>query len=292
MKINKIIKPKRFARFTVIPSAIFRFKNISIGATGLYAYLFSHDIKQEITITFICNHFKDGRDAINSRFKELIDNGFIIREKVRIKGKFVGTNYILNDVPQTEKPQTEKPRVANPQQSNTNSIYTNNNKSNISTKNKMPIKYSETSKKAFNYFVQLFPEKNKPKTKAQKTKWLDCLDKIERLDKYDLRDVYAVSRDLRNDAFWKNNFLSILKLRNIDKNGIKYIDRFMLTKEDDINTIKKKIQGAIKFYKYNETNGNTAIGVKTINGDIDYTMLKTMLDKKDIDIIINNINDI
>jgi hypothetical protein len=66
----------------------------------------------------------------------------------------------------------------------------------------------------------------------------------------------------------------------------------MLAKEDDINTIKKKIQGAIKFYKYNETNGNTAIGVKTINGDIDYTMLKTMLDKKDIDIIINNINDI
>jgi hypothetical protein len=66
----------------------------------------------------------------------------------------------------------------------------------------------------------------------------------------------------------------------------------MLAKEDDINTIKKKIQGAIKFYKYNETNGNTAIGVKTINGDIDYTMLKTMLDKKDIDIIINNLNDI
>lgn len=291
MKINKIIKPKRFARFTIIPTAIFRFKNISIGATGLYAYLFSHNINQEITVTFICNHFKDGRDAINNRLKELIDSGFLIREKVRIKGKFVGTNYILNDIPQTEKPQTEKPRVVNPEQSNTNNIYTNN-KSNISTKNEMPNKFSETSKKAFNYFVQLFPEKNKPQTKAQKTKWLDCLDKIERLDKYDLRDVYAISRDLRNDTFWKNNFLSILKLRNIDKNGIKYIDRFMIAKDLNVNDVKKKIQGAIKFYKYNETNGNIAIGVKTINGDIDYTMLKTMLDKKDIDIILNNINDI
>ena len=90
MKINKIIKPKRFERFTVIPSAIFRFKNISIGATGLYAYLFSHDIKQEITITFICNHFKDGRDAINSRFKELIDNGYLIRERITEKGKYIG----------------------------------------------------------------------------------------------------------------------------------------------------------------------------------------------------------
>ena len=42
MKYNRIYKPKKFDNFTIIPSYILRHKGISIGATGLYAYLFSH----------------------------------------------------------------------------------------------------------------------------------------------------------------------------------------------------------------------------------------------------------
>ena len=54
MKYNKILKPKKFDNFTIIPSSIFRHKNITVGATGLFAYLFSHKAEQEITIQFIC----------------------------------------------------------------------------------------------------------------------------------------------------------------------------------------------------------------------------------------------
>ena len=72
MKYNKILKPKKFDNFNIVPGYIFRDKGISIGATGLYAYLFSHTADQDITIEFICGHFKEGKDAIRAKIKELI----------------------------------------------------------------------------------------------------------------------------------------------------------------------------------------------------------------------------
>jgi len=150
-------------------------------------------------------------------------------------------------------------------------ILTNNNNinNNNSTKSKKR-QYSEKTTMAFSHFAELFPLKYRPKTDAQKNKWLDCLDKIERLDGYNLRDVYNVSKELRNDEFWQNNFLSILKLRNTDKNGIKYIDRFMVQHKAKQKPVGyQKIKGLKEFFVYrNPANGQKEIGAKTKNGDI------------------------
>jgi predicted transcriptional regulator len=112
MEYNKIYKPKKFERFTVVPNAIFRHKGISATATGLYCWLFSHDSKTEMTVSFICGHFKEGKDAINKRIKELIEAGFLVRVEVRKGGKFAGYNYHLNDTA-GGKTATEKPRRKN-----------------------------------------------------------------------------------------------------------------------------------------------------------------------------------
>ena len=280
MKINKIIKPKRFSRFVIVPSAIFRFKNISAAATGLYCWLFSHDEQQEMTVAYITNHFKDGKDSVNSKLKELIEFGFLTREQVKLKGKFKGYNYILIGTPKAEKPKSEKPKSENPQQSNIN---------NINIYNKSNINYDVKVLNAFEHFVKLFPKKNQPKSEYQKNRWLSCLDKIQRIDGYDLGEVYLKCKELRNDSFWQTNFLSILKLRNVDKNGVKYIDRFMYKKNVTINDIRKKIPGHISFYVYNDPNGKTLVGAKTINGDIDYMMLQTMLNDNEIQIIIDGL---
>ena len=153
MKINKIIKPKRFSRFVIVPTAIFRYENISAGATGLYCWLFSHNENQEITFTFILNHFKEGRDALKNKMKELESIGFLLREQIKIDGKFKGYNYILNDVPLTGKPLTGKPLPGNQQQSN-NSI---NTKYNINTikSNNIPNteKFDPLVNSAFGYFI-------------------------------------------------------------------------------------------------------------------------------------------
>jgi len=283
MEYNKIYKPKKFDRFTVVPNVIFRHKGISAAATGLYCWLFSHEAKTEMTVQFICGHFKDGKDAINSRLKELIKSGFLVRKEIRNGGKFAGYNYHLSDKPKKAKATVTGKTVTgktvavftaavNPQQSNTNNtnyITKEILKKEIPTKSKTPI-YNETILKAFPHFVELFPIQYKPKTENQKNKWLECLDKLQRLDGYELRDIYNVAKNLRNDEFWQKNFLTILKFRNTDKNGIKYIDRFMVQHKATQKPIGyQKIKGLNEFFVYTSAaNGQKEIGAKTKGGDL------------------------
>tara|TARA_R100000149_G_C5860379_1_gene126472 strand:+ start:101 stop:988 length:888 start_codon:yes stop_codon:yes gene_type:complete len=130
--------------------------------------------------------------------------------------------------------------------------------------------FDEKTTNAFPHFAALFDLKYRPKSETQKNKWLDCLDKLQRLDGYDLREVYNVSKQLRNDQFWQNNFLSILKLRNADKNGIKYIDRFMVQQKAKQKPVGfTKIKNLQEFFIYkNPSNGKKEIGAKTKNGNI------------------------
>ena len=154
----------------------------------------------------------------------------------------------------------------------------NNIKKEYTTKSEKR-QFDDKTKTAFPHFATLFDLKYRPKTETQKIKWLDCLDKLQRLDGYDLREVYNVSKNLRKDEFWQNNFLSILKLRNTDKNGIKYIDRFMIQhkakqKPDGFT----KIKNLKEFFIYkNPSNGKKEIGAKTKNGDIHEFQIKGLM---------------
>lgn len=263
MKLNRIIKPSKFDHFTIVPNAIFRHEGISQQATGLYCYLFSHKSDQDITINFITNHFKNGRDAVRSAIAELEQLGYLKREQLRQNGKIVAYNYILKDAPLTEKPSTEKPSTENPIQSNTiTSISINNTNNN----NKYICTKSENVEKAYQHFVQLFPKRYRPKTPATIEKWKVCLDRIERIDGYDLRKVYEVCKQLRQDQFWSENFLSVLKLRNNDKNGIRYVDRFMernalrtrptaLNKLKGVKDLVPYLEDGVKMVKANTNNG-------------------------------------
>ena len=148
-------------------------------------------------------------------------------------------------------------------------IYNNTKKNNKTTKSKTP-EFTESVLKAFPHFVALFPDQYKPKSETQKNKWMDCLDKIERIDKYKLNEVYKVAKDLRSDDFWQSNFLSILKLRNVDKNGIKYIDRFMLNKASKERPKGFfKVKGILDYFTYKSpVNGSIELGAKTKAGDL------------------------
>lgn len=248
MEANRIYKPSRFSRYTIVPTSVFRLKGITAGATGLYCYLFSHEVGQSITIKFITNHFKEGRDAINARLKELEKHNLLVRTAIKDKGKFAGYSYYLNDL-QTLETDNGKTVTENPHQSN------NKNISNIDT--------NSTAYKSLEHFIALFPEKYRPTTDNQRYKWYQCLDRIERLDKYNLRDVYKVCQKLRTDEFWSVNFLTLLKLRNLDKNNIKFIDRFM--DKYSIEAKPKcyyKIKGIVKYFKYEQDN-QLLLGAKT-----------------------------
>jgi hypothetical protein len=81
---------------------------------------------------------------------------------------------------------------------------------------------------------------------------------------------------LRQDDFWQNVFLSILKLRNNDKNDVKYVDRFMSQ-----NALKtrpnafKRVVGLVDFIKYEDK--GKKIGAKTSKGNLyDYNLKQVL----------------
>jgi len=274
MKYNKILKPKKFDNFTIIPSSIFRHKNITVGATGLFAYLFSHKAEQEITIQFICGHFKESKGAIGRKLNELIDAGYIVRERVTDKGKFKGFNYILKAKPKPQKPKPQKPKPQNEPQSNINNIHTI--KSNITQTDKM--------QNAFPHFVKLFDLRYQPKTTKQKEDWFVCLDRCVRIDKYDLDEIYLAVKSARDDDFWKNNFLTLLKLRNQDKNGIMFIHRF-IENHRKYNKPKcfYKIKGIQEYKLYNDPDGSQRLGAITKYNKLNEFNLSQILNRNEIE---------
>lgn len=275
MKYNKILKPKKFDNFTIIPSYIFRDKGISVGATGLYAYLFSHTDEQEITIQFICGHFKEGRDAIAAKINELIEQGYLERVKVTDKGKFKGYNYILKANRSRKNRDRKKPKSENPTQSNINIYNDNNIKSNITQTEKM--------QKAFPHFVALFDSRYHPKTDAQIKKWKVCLDRCVRIDKYSLDEIYLAVKNARQSDFWKNNFLTLTKIRNHDKNGIMYIHRF-IENNKKYNKPKcfYKIKGIQEYKIYNDPDGSERLGAITKYNKLNEFNLSQFLNKDEI----------
>jgi hypothetical protein len=102
-------------------------------------------------------------------------------------------------------------------------IYTNINNNTLEYKKK---EFSDMVLKSFQPICELFPIQTQPKTQADKNSWLDCIDKLERLDGYSPRKVYYIVQKVRSDDFWRNNFLTILKLRKKNKDGLKYINLF------------------------------------------------------------------
>ena len=273
MKYNKILKPKKFDNFSIIPSSIFRHKDISVGATGLYCYLFSHKTDQQITIEFICGHFKEGKDAIRSKINELISTGYLERQRVTESGKFKGYNYILKANHKGKIQSRQKPMSDNPPQSNINNIYTN--KSNITQTDKM--------QKAFPHFVDLFDLRYQPKTDKQKRDWIQCLERSVKIDNYNLDEIYLAVKNARNDDFWKNNFLTLLKLRNQDKNGIMFIHRF-IENNRKYNKPKcyYKIKGIKEYKLYKDPDGSERLGAVTKNNKLNEFNLSQILNRDEI----------
>ena len=109
---------------------------------------------------------------------------------------------------------------------NNNTINNNNTK-----------EYSKEINTSLIHIARLFPQQVRPKTTNELNKWKECLDKLQRIDGYTPRKVYFICKKVRQDEFWTNNFLSLLKLRKKDKLGLKYIDVFMTKFGKELNKI-------------------------------------------------------
>lgn len=85
---------------------------------------------------------------------------------------------------------------------------------------------NEDINELYNKVVVFFDEDLRPKTDKQKFDWCDTLDKLVRIDNKTPDIITQVIKKTRMDDFWRKNFMSVMKLRQKDKNGTQYFLRF------------------------------------------------------------------
>ncbi|RMH19749.1 MAG: hypothetical protein D6698_05275, partial [Gammaproteobacteria bacterium] len=128
---------------------------------------------------------------------------------------------------ETNKEPTKSQQRANKEPTPNKNV--RNNKRRI-INNSSPVKsenFTDSARELANLFSSTLPNKNLiPKTDAQKAKWLKCLDDCHRLDGYSYEQIRQVIEHFRNDEWWRSRFLSPLKLRKRNRDGVKYIDLF------------------------------------------------------------------
>lgn len=134
MNTGQIKKGKTSGNFTVIPNHIFSDKNIKLKALGLLCFLLKLPPDWVLNKSSLYRQLNEGRDAVSGAFTELEKAGYITKQLVREKGRFLGYNYTVHEVsqlglsatvtiedpvkiaenPQTLTPETVQPITGNP----------------------------------------------------------------------------------------------------------------------------------------------------------------------------------
>jgi hypothetical protein len=172
------IQKNKYNPYVIMNKEFLSNENLSFKAKGILSYLLSKPDDWIVLVKDIVNRSKDGRDSVYSGIKELIEEGYIVRHRIKEKGKFIGIEYFVYEYPvskdfqpNTEKPDTEKPNTEKPE------ILTNkrrllkkevtkapNNKTNF---NKFIPQHNNFDEREYddNYFEQFYANKTKGENK-------------------------------------------------------------------------------------------------------------------------------
>jgi len=111
-----IIRTKKPDRFTVISNRVLEDRKIGWGALGLLSYLLSRPDNWQVMPMQLANMRKQGRDAVYSMLRELVEYGYA--EHVKSKSATGGIWYIYDKpgkrdlLTNIENPDTEKPELS------------------------------------------------------------------------------------------------------------------------------------------------------------------------------------
>lgn len=240
------IRVEKNKNYSVISNTPLQDKNLSLKAKGLLALVFTLPDDWEYSINGIVKIVKESRDAVMTAFNELEKFGYLKREQDRSNGgTFSGFVYVFYESPQikepqsekpdTVKPNTEKPNSENPIQQNTNKTkYLN--KKNIRQQSKdCDTSPDDRNKKEFgsdsepyklackliDNVLEIRPKARVPKEPKDIQKWAEVFDKMIRIDKIDVEEIYQVLNYVLRNDFWSKNILSPASLRkNFDRLAI------------------------------------------------------------------------
>jgi hypothetical protein len=91
--------PRAERDFTVLPNRILRDDELSYRARGLLCFLLSQPPDWEISSNRLTLEFGEGRDAVRSAIRELINTGYMQLQKVQGDAGRWSTHYIVTADP-------------------------------------------------------------------------------------------------------------------------------------------------------------------------------------------------
>lgn len=251
-KTGRIYKADYRKSFVVIPNSTIQDENLSFRARGVLSYILSLPDTWQVYKSEIVNHAPEGKHAITTAFNELMQERYVFMRENRDQGKFAGYSYYVFATPQTDFPftvESEKRPSGQLEQGNTTSPQTDFPKSE-KPKSEKPKSDNQTLQKKhytkdtynkkysllYEKICQFFPEKLLPDDKG-KNAWVNDLRLLIEKDELTEDEIINIVKWARNDPFWQSNFLSLLKLRKKNKEGIPY---YLVFKEKMRRTSKDK----------------------------------------------------
>lgn len=110
-----VFRIKKDRNYTVMSNHHLQNISLSLKAKGLLSLMLSLPNDWDYTTKGLAAICKDGIDSINSAIKELEQQGYIVRQRIRNeKGQLKTVEYIIMEQPEQIPPKREKPILENP----------------------------------------------------------------------------------------------------------------------------------------------------------------------------------
>ena len=107
-----VFRIEKTNNYTVMANHHLKNKKLSLKAKGLLSMLLSLPDSWKHSIAGYASICKDGVDGVNAGIKELEENGYIIRKRLRNeKGHFAEVEYTILELPRVDIPILEKPKL-------------------------------------------------------------------------------------------------------------------------------------------------------------------------------------
>lgn len=116
-----VIRVEKVSDYTVVNNHYLRDKSLSMKAKGLLSVILSLPDDWDYTVNGLVNYIGEGKTAVTNALKELENNGYMVRRRIRDDcGRLGNAEWVIYEKPMTENIAQENIAQENQPQLNTN----------------------------------------------------------------------------------------------------------------------------------------------------------------------------
>ena len=177
-----VFRVEKTKDFTIMCNHHLRNKKLSLKAKGLLSLMLSLPEDWDYTTKGLAHICKDGIDAISTALKELEQQGYLTRERIRLpNGRLGDIEYTIHEQPATPDippnlPKRENPRQVNPVQAFPEQVKpVQDNPAQLNTNRS---KTEELKMDLSSTYQSIYPKAGERKYSSETQDWMDWMDEV------------------------------------------------------------------------------------------------------------------